>query len=250
MKWRLYYVWLVLKAWPVALISCPLYTLKLTYYRTLFSLFRRFIGPSFTSIITGEKIFNSSSLINAFAIHIIKELSIKNWENNIRETAQPVVFDVGSNLGQFSWYIKSLNPGAKCITIDAWSDMKVYNNVFDDHYVCAIHDFKKTLNLNKSDVGLTASTSDLYTECGLTETVSCNKLDTIWKNINCPKVALLKIDVDGGEINVILSASKMLQHTKYILVEINSAEALDFFTSRFGNGFTKNGYDYLFCANQ
>lgn len=243
------YLWLVIKNWPQAFFLYPCYTIKLTWQRFLYSIFRTFIGPTFRSSLTGERIFNIQSLISAFAFHIVRELSVGDWEKEIRETPQPWVFDVGSNLGQFSWYVESLNPGARCVTIDAWPAMDVYNAPFDGHYTCAIHDFKDTITLSKSKVGLTASTVGMYDGEGETETVECKRLESIWESERCPEITLLKIDVDGGEVSVILSASKMLEHVKFILVEINSPEALSFFTIRFGPGQTKNGHDYLFRLN-
>lgn len=245
--WKLRYGGLVVLRWPVSFFWNPWFVLRITLCRVMFTLTRKFVGNSFTSPITGEKIYNIQSLINAFAMQVVRELDCGDWKKEVRECAAPVVFDIGSNIGQFRNLILALNPGAHVVTVDPWPEMCAYVEAIN-HYSCAISDEDLDLKLQKSNIGLTASTChNVYS--GETIKVSCRELESIWEEEGRPEVKLLKIDVDGAECDVLFSLGAMLNHIEYILVEINSPLALEAFIGMLGEPVTFNKHDYLFCRD-
>lgn len=48
------------------------------------------------------------------------------------------------------------------------------------------------------------------------------RLDTLAEVLSLPRVDAIKIDVEGGEINVLMGASRILGEVKWILVEVHS----------------------------
>lgn len=221
---RFAYFWLCLKRYPIALMRHPIYTIQLTFRRMLFSLTRKFIGISIKSSLTGEIIFNIQTLINSFSMHIVGELSGK-WTNHIRETVAPIVFDVGSNVGQFGAFVKSFNPRAEIFSFDPWPQMKYYSDYH--HKTVALGSTIGRSSLTRCGDNWTASTvPEAFDYSGNEIVVMTSTLNEEWILLGKPTVDLLKIDVDGAEFNVLTGASEMLNHVKYIIVETSDDKKL------------------------
>jgi FkbM family methyltransferase len=201
----------------------PLFVWRLAQRRILFTITRRFVGETLVSPFTGELIFNVQSLANHWAMHVVGELN-GPWKHYIRETPAPIVFDVGSNIGQFRYLVKTLNPGAKVYTFDPWPEMEHYVPK-DMHRAIALSSDNKPIQLTRATAGWTAS-SDSRVSNANSILASAETLDNEWKRLGCPRIALLKIDVDGGELEVVRGAQEVLAHTDYVLIETAELDSI------------------------
>lgn len=222
----------------------PIFGARLFWKRLAFLFTRRFVGDAITSPITGESIFNIQSLINAWAMQAIQELGTE-WYNDIRETVAPVVIDVGANIGQFGHLIKSLNPRAYLIGADPAKEIEKY---------CRHYDYfrSESIGVNTDAVltsggGWTGSTEHGFYK-GNRTLVSQGSLDGLWLPSSTieisAEITLLKIDVDGAEIGVLESGKNLIQCCKWIIIEVNSPEALAALPSGF-KWSTINGHDWI-----
>ena len=214
---RIHYLLLNWRAWKHAL-EHPMFTAQLFGKRMAFTFTRRFCGDTLTSPVTGEKIFNIQSLVNYWSMHVVRELG-DNWQSCLREKISPVVFDVGANMGQFGRLVVSINPSAKVIAFEPWENMQQFNQHVWKFFPSAAGSKNGMAQLTKAKrEGWTASTSSTYGTVG----GPCPQitLDEVWESIGSPQVALLKIDVDGAESEVLAGAKEMLKHTDVLLVEV------------------------------
>jgi FkbM family methyltransferase len=63
--------------------------------------------------------------------------------------------------------------------------------------------------------------------------VPCRRLDSLWKELGRPRIALLKIDVEGGELSVLDGARELLQSSRpVLLVEADPGAAADALAAR------------------
>ena len=215
--WKIKYGWMCAKRIPISILFHPKYCVLITIRRLLFTITRKFVGNSFRSPITGELVYNVQSLVNAYAMHIVREVD-GEWIQVLRETPSPIVFDVGSNIGQFSFYAKTFNPACSIYTMDCWPELNNYVEK-KNHFECAVYSKSNELiNLCKSVYGWTASTDESYYQGGSVQ-VATRTLDSIWEELGKPEVTLIKIDIDGAEFEALKGAANLLKKTKCVLVE-------------------------------
>ena len=173
------------------------------------------------------------NLVDKFLMRDFTELIIKNLK-----TKKPVIFDVGCFIGNFSrnlkkklnlknknFYLFDANPNLKI------KDFKYNNLVFSDKIQ------KRNFYLNEffpsSGSSLKGDTkNDLkwnYTRKLITLSpnkgfkilkVKTNTIDNFCKNNKVTKIDILKIDVEGSELEVLKGSKKILDKTKIIQVEI------------------------------
>ena len=209
---------LVARRIPAALFRYPVYTLQLTWKRLMYAVTRRFTGHAVRSPITGELVFNQQSLITAYAFHVVRELD-GPWIDLLRETPQPVVFDVGSNIGQFRAYVRSKHPAAVVYTVDCWPDLACYVPR-EYHLCCALGSPTSSCSaLTTSTTAWTGSTRPNADYNGKRIRVNWTTLDQVWNQLNRPAITVLKLDIDGGEIEALEGAKEALAATKAIIVE-------------------------------
>jgi FkbM family methyltransferase len=240
---RFHYAKMCLQRLPriaVAFLFSFRFAVNLTIRRLLFTATRQFNGPPITSPITGESIFNIQSLINAFAMQVVGELD-GPWQNCIKETPAPVVFDVGSNIGQFGALVRSINPKARVYTWDCWAEMEHYVTK-ESHRCVALGSIPGTASMARAVGGWTASTQPGYYRES-PRTVPVATLDKEWERLGQPKVKLLKIDVDGAEFSVLQGAAKMLTFTRFVIVETEYIERVKSLCPD-REWTTANGFDY------
>lgn len=159
------------------------------------------------------------SLIQHWCFHYARELE-GTWCREIRETVAPIVFDVGSNLGQFGRLVRSLNPGAQVITWDAWPEMAAYVPM-QTHRIIGLAAEPAGTMLIWPEEGWTASSGGKVVDVNMEKAriVKRTNLDTEWQTLKRPEVAVLKIDVDGGELEVLKGARDLLPHVRTVIVE-------------------------------
>jgi FkbM family methyltransferase len=147
--------------------------------------------------------------------------------------APATVIDVGAAYGDFALQCLDVFPDARYVLIEALAE---YSEALEQRvrdrpgteYVAAAaaaSDGEITINVHGDLVG-----SSLYLEQedstvnGVPRTVASVTLDTLREGHALRPPFLLKIDVQGAELDVLACASQLLKHTGYVLLEVSFFE--------------------------
>lgn len=156
----------------------------------------------------------------------IYDFYVESRKGEIFSNKKPVIIDVGANIGQFLYAVKTFFPSAIVHSVEP--DPKIYKILKENSkkikdvttYNYAVsskngnltffvsQDFSEWSSLKKID-GKDYSEIKVDTKTG----------DTLFKDIK--KVDLLKIDVEGAELSVILGMKDILKRCKYVMIEIS-----------------------------
>ncbi len=152
------------------------------------------------------------------------------WKENVYEVKDThfnrggVVIDIGANIGTFSVY--AANFGATVYAIEPephnLESLRKNININDMENkinVCpyAITDFKGTVVINDMGGGSTIKDDGIFGA-----EVEAMPLNNFFELYHINEVDVLKIDVEGAEVEIILGASKEnLQKCKYITMEFD-----------------------------
>jgi len=148
---------------------------------------------------------------------------------------QSVIFDVGSNTGQAYQVYRSIFPDATIycfepfpqswqeLVMTASGDHKVTINQLALSSVEGFADFHVNANAQTNSLLPTDPSASTFWGSGLLETCSITKvkkitLDAFVEQAGLPAISILKLDVQGGEFEVLLGAQKLLQSHRIDLV--------------------------------
>jgi FkbM family methyltransferase len=148
--------------------------------------------------------------------------------------AAPTVVDVGANVGLFTWRVQTLRPRARVLALEPEADnYERLEAVFASlgvrgqarRQACGRSPGTATLFLRNSvthslDPGWH---TDLDRGAG-TETVEVVTLDAACAEAGFRQIDLLKVDVEGAEVEVLAGATEVLAHTRHVVLEYHSAE--------------------------
>ena len=96
--------------------------------------------------------------------------------------------------------------------------------------------FQVALSDKDSTIDVFLAADPAYSSCDPDENlktidtcnVPCARLDTIWRDLDCPTVSVIKIDVEGMELSVLKGAELLLRMCKpVLLIEANSKEEFE-----------------------
>lgn len=174
-----------------------------------------------------EKIYNPS--LTSFVL--LKNLKFFALTSRAKQIT--VIIDVGANIGQFSHMARYCWPGAEIFAFepDYSSFCQLNNNHGSDCYVksynYAIGSSQGQLSLN---IGQTTTQNSLLKEFGKvsneTRLVSVETLDNLFCEAKifseCESdILLLKIDVQGYELEVLKGSVRFLERVDFVLVEVS-----------------------------
>lgn len=147
-----------------------------------------------------EPIFNNYT--EFFVDKVYDSLDIKN---------KNVVFDIGANVGLFTKFIKT--QGAKkvyCFEPNPTAIKHLHNNFKDDDSV-VLNDFAVSHKDGKIELNIDESNSlisSVFTQTNNKLNIDCYSFDTLFKKFNLNKIDLVKIDIEGGEFDIIDNLSE------------------------------------------
>ena len=215
-----------------------LFKKNLIYLKFLLSRFLRHTGLCRLFYIKQEKFiirfFPSSISTTLWFDKSYSEDDYKTIKKFIKKRATFV--DVGANIGHLSLYAKTCvgNKG-KVIAIEGNSkifkflkeNIKINNFEIDAYFNLIGNEEKKVSIQNRKADDMNQVLEKIYDNDNVINMVT---LDSICTNLET--IDLLKIDVEGYEYNVLQGATKTLEKTKILMIEIINDLAKDF-----GNSF-------------
>jgi FkbM family methyltransferase len=150
--------------------------------------------------------------------------------------ADSIILDVGANRGQFALQM-SQRFGARFYLVEANPHLASHLRAVGQFpvFACAVAAREGTIGLNiaQNDEGSSVLTLPAASDCGciLRETVEvpARTLASIFAEIGQRRVDVLKMDIEGAEVEVLESLPKpLLQTIGQITVEFHSAEVFGF----------------------
>ena len=140
------------------------------------------------------------------------------------------VIDVGSNVGYFSRRFADKNPTGMVVAFEPQSVPRAIATVvsffrrrrnivvlpFALGAAPGLLDLKRRIGISLAHVG---GNDDLNTRFDVVrELVPCETLDTILARLPTPEISLIKIDVEGGELQVLKGAVETLRRHRPVVV--------------------------------
>jgi FkbM family methyltransferase len=183
-------------------------------------------------------------------------------------TAGSSVIEVGANIGVFSLAMaKKVEPNGQVIALEPLqsnadkllrnAELNGVTNILVEVAAASDNDGESLFHIADDPAfhSILSLSNDLVAEVGrsMVDTV---KLDTLWERLHRPTISVVKIDVEGAEMAVLLGADALLRSCKpLLLLEANTPQALERQKSHLANygyevtqpaGF--HPWNYLFCA--
>jgi FkbM family methyltransferase len=149
-----------------------------------------------------------------------------------------VAIDVGANVGLIAIPLAlAVGPLGRVVAVEPLPEnverleRNIRRNNLDNVTVVAAaagpDDGELELNVAADPAFASAGAVTKYRATG-TLTVPCRRLDSLWRELGHPQVALVKIDVEGAELGVLDGAVELLHASRpVVLVEADIGEAAD-----------------------
>lgn len=171
---------------------------------------------------------------------LVKSIGINNYESDslsgeknllnriLSEFRDPVIFDIGANVGNYSNSIKKLSPNSKLYsfephpkTFKVMEDYSKKNGYFAYNFALGKENSKLKLYDYEQETEGTEHASlfketfeGIYNEKVISYEVDVITLDEFVKDNKIDKINLLKIDTEGNDYNVLLGAKFSLENEK------------------------------------
>ena len=242
-----------LVGWVRTSFSNPGFALTLLRRRWDYFSRRKFDCP----LITPDKFLldTPDALVSYWSMFVEQELHCRKWVEPLKAAAQPLVVDVGANVGLFSHLVFCINSRAEMIAFEPLPALYQKLEMLRQRTGIKLDIRAKAVGrkpgeaLLESPHGYDGVSRICVSERseGQTYRVEVTALD---KELAAREILLMKIDVEGYECEVIAGAMQTLSRTRFLIVEAHTVEHRDAITSALGSGWTRRKLgpsDYLFC---
>jgi FkbM family methyltransferase len=193
-----------------------------------------------------------------------------NCYNAIKEFSEPIIFDIGANIGTFTTWISKAFPNGKIYAFEPQravfqmlSGNAAINNLYNVYtYNIGLGkentkiEFEEPNYFAKNDFGTFSLVEDIITQKTKNKiVVQVNTLDWFVEYYNIPKIHLLKIDVEGMDLDVLIGGQNTIKkHLPVIFIEHNDnrktiIEKIKSFLDNFDYGYELIGNNVL-CKPQ
>lgn len=192
------------------------------------------IYPFKISIPKFSRIANLHEAENYFDNFSLGQLRDDEIENHLSKQENPLVIDIGVNIGITVRWWHFLNGAAKVIGIDMISEALDYTGRKLGSKACwenwvpvcaAVSSEDKDIEINFDDPLL--GTNSLSAKIGKeVRVVRARRLDSILSDYSLAKIDLIKIDVEGHAGEVLSGAGKFLHLAEYVVVETHGRQEI------------------------
>lgn len=189
--------------------------------------------------------------------------------DSIKEYREPIIFDIGANIGTFTTWIAKAFPKGKIYAFEPQravfqmlSGNAAINNLYNVYTyniglgkVNTKIEFEEPNYFSKNDFGMFSLVEKMVDESNQTIVVQINTLDWFLEYYDIPKVHLLKIDVEGMDLDVLIGGTNTIKkHLPVIFIEHcdnrkSILEPIKNFLNQFDYGYTVIGNNVL-CKPQ
>lgn len=177
------------------------------------------------------------------------EVFVLNYiKNKLQIEHKPILFDVGANVGEYSKLLTTLFPASAVYSFEALPATFniLTNNINQDkrircfNWALGARPEKRTIYSEGAGSGLSTfyPIDEIIAEDRLSEVkVSTTTIDSFCQENGINKIDLLKIDVEGAELDVLIGAERMITERR-----------ISFIQFEFGKNHIKSGshlYDFF-----
>ena len=149
-----------------------------------------------------------------------------NCYQAIKDYSEPVIFDIGANIGTFTTWMAKAFPNGKIYAFEPQRQvfqMLCGNAAINNFYNVYAYNiglgkenvkigFQEPNYFEKADFGTFSLVEDIITQKTDNKiVVQINTLDWFLENYNIPKIHLLKIDVEGMDLDVLIGATNAIK---------------------------------------
>ena len=174
-----------------------------------------------------------NNIINVYNYDLLDKKHIKFLLDLKKSNFNPeVVYDIGSSTCHYSRHVRDIWPNCDVILFDAFEPLKILYDVLDYKYniVVLSDEDDKEVKFYQND--LLPAGNSYYIETGTNNIFSkdnyilkkTKKLDTIVKEKQYLYPDLIKIDVQGAELDVIKGALNVFKYAKLLIIEMQHKE--------------------------
>lgn len=189
-----------------------------------------------------------------------------NCYSLLKELPEPIIFDIGANIGTFTTWMAKAFPNGKIYSFEPQravfqmlSGNAAINNLYNVYtYNMALGkenakiEFEEPNYFEKNDYGTFSLVENIIQQRTKNLiTVEIKTLDTFLEYYNIPKVDLLKIDVEGMDLDVLIGGHKTIKkYLPIIFIEHSDnrksiLEEIKEFLNNFDYGYTILGNNVL-----
>jgi FkbM family methyltransferase len=142
-----------------------------------------------------------------------------------------VCYDIGSCVLHWTRHAERIWPGVKCVLFDAFEPAEMFYGGYDYTMGVLSDSDGKEVRFYQND--LLFGGNSYYREVGCSHKVfpedtylvkTTRSLDSIVREKGYPYPDLIKIDVQGAELDILKGAQEVLNHAKCIIVELQDVE--------------------------
>jgi len=134
------------------------------------------------------------------------------------------VLDIGAYEGQWTYNFKKLFPDADVLMIEANEDKQVYLRGIGPYKIALLSDSEKEVDYFKSQTSISTGNSIYRENTDIPFTSEKRKTQTLQNIVGNETYDLIKMDVQGSELDIMKGSEDVIKKSKYLLLEMQAFE--------------------------
>ena len=134
------------------------------------------------------------------------------------------VLDIGAYEGQWTYNFKKLFPDADVLMIEANEDKQVYLRGIGPYKIALLSDSEKEVDYFKSQTSISTGNSIYRENTNIPFESEKRKTQTLQSIVGDETYDLIKMDVQGSELDIMKGSENVIKKSKYLLLEMQAFE--------------------------
>lgn len=134
------------------------------------------------------------------------------------------VLDIGAYEGQWTYNFKKLFPDADVLMIEANEDKQVYLRGIGPYKIALLSDSEKEVDYFKSQTSISTGNSIYRENTDIPFESEKRKTQTLQSIVGDENYDLIKMDVQGSELDIMKGSEDVIKKSKYLLLEMQAFE--------------------------